>query len=66
MTTALENVGALVTGANGRIGKELCKAMKAAHATVVATGLGATAAGETSPPDLSMVESTRPAWSKVG
>ncbi len=44
MTIALENVIALVTGANGGIGRELCKAMKAAHATVIATDLGAEAA----------------------
>jgi NAD(P)-dependent dehydrogenase (short-subunit alcohol dehydrogenase family) len=43
MTIALENVVALVTGANGGIGRELCKAMKAAHATVVATDIGAEA-----------------------
>jgi len=40
MTIALDNVVALVTGANGGIGRELCKAMKAAHAHVIATDLG--------------------------
>jgi NAD(P)-dependent dehydrogenase (short-subunit alcohol dehydrogenase family) len=44
MTIALENVIALVTGANGGIGQEIVKAMKAAHATVIATDLGAAAA----------------------
>lgn len=39
MTIALENVVALVTGANGGIGRELVKAMKAAHATVIATDM---------------------------
>ena len=32
MTIALDNVVALVTGANGGIGREICKAMKAAKA----------------------------------
>jgi NAD(P)-dependent dehydrogenase (short-subunit alcohol dehydrogenase family) len=41
MTIALDNVVALVTGANGGIGRELCKAMKAAHATVIATDMAA-------------------------
>lgn len=39
MTIALDNVVALVTGANGGIGRELVKAMKAAHATVIATDM---------------------------
>lgn len=39
MTIALENVVALVTGANGGIGRALCAAMKAAHATVIATDM---------------------------
>jgi len=39
MTIALENVVALVTGANGGIGREIVKAMKAAHATVIATDI---------------------------
>jgi NAD(P)-dependent dehydrogenase (short-subunit alcohol dehydrogenase family) len=43
MTIALNNVVALVTGANGGIGRELCKALKAAHATVIATDLAAAA-----------------------
>lgn len=43
MTIALDNVVALVTGANGGIGRELCKAMKAAHATVIATDMAAAA-----------------------
>jgi NAD(P)-dependent dehydrogenase (short-subunit alcohol dehydrogenase family) len=43
MTIALENVVALVTGANGGIGFEVVKAMKAAHAVVIATDLGAEA-----------------------
>lgn len=44
MTIALDNVVALVTGANGGIGREICKAMKAAHATVIATDMAAEAA----------------------
>jgi NAD(P)-dependent dehydrogenase (short-subunit alcohol dehydrogenase family) len=43
MTIALDNVVALVTGANGGIGRELCKALKAARATVIATDLAAEA-----------------------
>jgi NAD(P)-dependent dehydrogenase (short-subunit alcohol dehydrogenase family) len=43
MTIALNNVVALVTGANGGIGRELCKSLKAAHAIVVATDLAAVA-----------------------
>jgi NAD(P)-dependent dehydrogenase (short-subunit alcohol dehydrogenase family) len=39
MTIALPNVVALVTGAAGGIGRELCKALKAAGATVVGTDL---------------------------
>lgn len=39
MTIALDNVVALVTGANGGIGREICKAMKAAHAVVIATDM---------------------------
>lgn len=46
MTIALNNVVALVTGANGGIGRELCKALKAAHAIVIATDLAA------EPPDV--------------
>jgi NAD(P)-dependent dehydrogenase (short-subunit alcohol dehydrogenase family) len=37
MTIALENVVAVVTGAAGGIGRELVKALKAAHAIVIAT-----------------------------
>ena len=40
MTIALDNVVALVTGANGGIGREICKAMKAANAIVIATDMG--------------------------
>jgi NAD(P)-dependent dehydrogenase (short-subunit alcohol dehydrogenase family) len=43
VTIALDNVVALVTGANGGIGRELCKALKAAHAIVIATDLAAEA-----------------------
>ena len=43
MTIALDNVVALVTGANGGIGRELVKAMKAAHAVVIATDMAAEA-----------------------
>lgn len=41
MTIALNDVVALVTGANGGIGREICRAMKAAHAIVIATDTGA-------------------------
>lgn len=43
MTISLDNVVALVTGANGGIGREICKAMKAANAIVIATDMGADA-----------------------
>ncbi|WP_295531910.1 SDR family oxidoreductase [Novosphingobium sp. Chol11] len=39
MTIALENVIAVVTGAAGGIGRELVAALKAAHATVIATDM---------------------------
>mgnify|MGYP001268986231 CR=1 FL=1 len=45
MTIALPNVVALVTGAAGGIGRELCKSLKAAGATVIATDLAASADG---------------------
>jgi NAD(P)-dependent dehydrogenase (short-subunit alcohol dehydrogenase family) len=43
MTIALPNVILVVTGAAGGIGREVCKAMKAAGATVIATDLAAEA-----------------------
>jgi len=45
MTIALDNVVALVTGANGGIGREVCRAMKAARAVVIATDMGETPIG---------------------
>ena len=42
MTIALEGIVALVTGANGGIGREVVKAMKAAGATVIASDLADT------------------------
>lgn len=39
MSITLDNVVALVTGANGGIGREICAAMKAAGAIVVATDI---------------------------
>jgi len=39
MTIALDNVIAVVTGAAGGIGRELVAALKAAHATVIATDI---------------------------
>jgi NAD(P)-dependent dehydrogenase (short-subunit alcohol dehydrogenase family) len=45
MTIALDNVVAVVTGAAGGIGREICKAMKSARATVIATDLAASAEG---------------------
>lgn len=45
MTIALPNTIALVTGAAGGIGRELCKALKAAGATVIATDLAPAAEG---------------------
>jgi NAD(P)-dependent dehydrogenase (short-subunit alcohol dehydrogenase family) len=44
MTIALDTVVALVTGANGGIGRELCKSLKAARAVVIATDLAVEAA----------------------
>ncbi|MBA4353369.1 MAG: short-chain dehydrogenase [Novosphingobium sp.] len=41
MTIALDNVVAVVTGAAGGIGRELVKALKAAHAVVIATDMAA-------------------------
>ncbi len=43
MTIALDNVVAVVTGAAGGIGRELVKAMKAAHAVVIATDMAPSA-----------------------
>jgi NAD(P)-dependent dehydrogenase (short-subunit alcohol dehydrogenase family) len=43
MTIALDTVIALVTGANGGIGRELCKSLKAARAVVIATDLASEA-----------------------
>ncbi len=40
MTISLPETITLVTGATGGIGREICKALKAAHATVIATDLG--------------------------
>jgi NAD(P)-dependent dehydrogenase (short-subunit alcohol dehydrogenase family) len=40
MTISLPDVVALVTGATGGIGREICKALQAAGATVIATDLG--------------------------
>ena len=45
MTISLPDTIALVTGAAGGIGRELCKSLKAAGATVVATDLAAAAPG---------------------
>lgn len=43
MTITLDNVVALVTGASGGIGREICRAMKAAGAVVIATDRGSEA-----------------------
>jgi NAD(P)-dependent dehydrogenase (short-subunit alcohol dehydrogenase family) len=43
MTIALDTVIALVTGADGGIGRELCKSLKAARAVVIATDLASEA-----------------------
>lgn len=43
MTITLDNVVALVTGARGGIGREICRAMKAAGAIVIATDMGGAA-----------------------
>ncbi len=40
MTIALNETIVLITGASGGIGRELCKSVKAAHGTVIATDLG--------------------------
>jgi NAD(P)-dependent dehydrogenase (short-subunit alcohol dehydrogenase family) len=45
MTIGLPNTVAVVTGAAGGIGREVCKAMRAAGAQVIATDLAATAEG---------------------
>jgi NAD(P)-dependent dehydrogenase (short-subunit alcohol dehydrogenase family) len=45
MTIALPGIIALVTGAAGGIGRQVCKAMTAAGATVIATDLAAEASG---------------------
>jgi NAD(P)-dependent dehydrogenase (short-subunit alcohol dehydrogenase family) len=45
MTISLPNTIVLVTGAAGGIGRELCKSVKAANATVIATDLGADGTG---------------------
>jgi NAD(P)-dependent dehydrogenase (short-subunit alcohol dehydrogenase family) len=41
MSISLPGAVVLITGANGGIGRELCKSVKAAEATVIATDLGA-------------------------
>jgi NAD(P)-dependent dehydrogenase (short-subunit alcohol dehydrogenase family) len=41
MSISLPGAIVLITGANGGIGRELCKSVKAAEATVIATDLGA-------------------------
>lgn len=45
MTISLDNVVALVTGANGGIGREICRAMKDANAILIATDVQADAIG---------------------
>jgi NAD(P)-dependent dehydrogenase (short-subunit alcohol dehydrogenase family) len=45
MSISLPGAIVLITGANGGIGRELCKSVKAAEATVIATDLGADGAG---------------------
>ncbi len=45
MTISLPDTISLVTGASGGIGRELCKAIKAANGTVIATDLGTNGAG---------------------
>lgn len=65
MTIALPNVIALVTGAAGGIGRELCKALKAAGATVVATDLAATAEGLSADHYLQHDVTDAAAWKRV-
>jgi NAD(P)-dependent dehydrogenase (short-subunit alcohol dehydrogenase family) len=45
MTIALDNVVVLVTGANGGIGRAVCMALKAAHASVVASDIQSESGG---------------------
>lgn len=69
MTIALDNVVALVTGATGGIGREVCKAMKAARALVVATdlaqGAGATECDHYLPLDVTDPAAWRQAASLI-
>jgi len=65
MTIALADTIALVTGAAGGIGRELCKALKAAGATVIATDLAASADGIAADHYLQHDVTDAAAWQRV-
>lgn len=65
MTIALPNVIALVTGAAGGIGRELCKALKAAGATIVATDLAEEADGVAADHYLQHDVTDAAAWRRI-
>ncbi|WP_221796711.1 SDR family NAD(P)-dependent oxidoreductase [Aquisediminimonas sediminicola] len=65
MTIALPDTIAVVTGAAGGIGRELCKALKAAGATVIATDLAASATDLTADHYLQHDVTDAAAWQRV-
>ncbi len=65
MTISLPNAIVLVTGATGGIGREVCKALKAAEATVIATDLGADSSGVACDLYLQHDVTSAEGWSRV-
>jgi NAD(P)-dependent dehydrogenase (short-subunit alcohol dehydrogenase family) len=65
MTISLPDVVALVTGATGGIGREICKALQAAGATVIATDLGPEAQGTSCDLYLQQDVTKSADWAKV-